>query len=66
VARKQWQTVAPALRQDKDDVLVLEGQPCRQAGVLILYVSMATTRSLQRARKEEQQAQAKAKQEVPA
>ena len=62
MARKQWHTVAPELRKDKDDVLILEGQPCQQAGALILYATHVTTRSLQRARKEQQQAQAQAQQ----
>jgi hypothetical protein len=66
IARKQWQTVAPALRQDPEDILVIEGQPCQQAGALVLYAGMVTTKNLQRARKEEQQAKAQAKAEVPA
>ena len=64
IARKLWHNVATALRQDKEDILVLEGQPCQQAGVLVLYATQVTTKNLQRARKEQQQAQAKA--EVPA
>ncbi len=56
IATKQWKKVADAL-QDPEDVLVVEGVPAFDAGhqSIAVYVTMATTKKLQAARRQQQQ-----------
>jgi PHAX RNA-binding domain-containing protein len=58
VAKKQWQTVAPALRRDPEDKLVLDGKPCVVEGQAYLFVTAVTTPGLSRAKRAAQQASA--------
>jgi hypothetical protein len=55
IAAKQWRRVAEAL-QDPEDVLVVEGVPAYDAQhqSIIVYVTMATTKKLQAARRQAQ------------
>jgi PHAX RNA-binding domain len=54
IARKQWSVVVPALRHDKEDKLVVEGQPCQLGAVLVVYATQVITQAQQRAKKEAQ------------
>ncbi len=58
IASKQWKKVAEAI-QDPEDLLILEGFPQldSQTGSIAVLVSNATTRNLQKAQKQAQQAQ---------
>ena len=54
IAERQWRAVTPALRQDKEDRLIVEGQPCQVDGNNILYATSVVTMGQQRAKKEAQ------------
>jgi hypothetical protein len=57
MARRHWAAVAPALKRDPEDILVIEGLPTLHPKFpqgVVVYASMVTTRALQRARKEAQ------------
>jgi hypothetical protein len=58
IASKQWKKVAEAI-QDPEDLLILEGFPQldSKTGSIAVFVSNATTRNLQKAQKQAQQAQ---------
>jgi hypothetical protein len=58
IASKQWKKVAEAI-QDPEDLLIVEGFPQleSQTGSIAVFVSNATTRNLQKAQKQAQQAQ---------
>ncbi len=55
IATKQWRRVAEAL-QDPEDVLVVEGVPtaAAQPPGIVVYVTMATTKKLEAARRQAQ------------
>jgi hypothetical protein len=61
IAAKQWQAVASALRRDKEDILVIEGQPSQVDATLVLYATQVVTKGQQRAKQARQRAASLAK-----
>jgi hypothetical protein len=58
MARKQWQGVSSALRADRDDKLVIEGQVGRYQGDLVVFATQVVTHAQQRTRRDAQRAAA--------
>ena len=54
IARPQWLRVAPALRRDREDILIIEGQPCQVETSLFLYATNVITKAQQRAKAAQQ------------
>jgi hypothetical protein len=50
IARPQWLRVASALRRDREDLLIIEGQPCQVETSLFLYATNVITKAQQRAK----------------
>jgi hypothetical protein len=55
IALKQWQKVADALK-DPEDVLIVEGYPAHDVGGISVYATNTTTKQLQQAQRQAQQA----------
>jgi PHAX RNA-binding domain len=54
IARPQWLRVASALRRDREDILIIEGQPCQVETALFLYATNVLTKAQQRAKAAQQ------------
>ena len=55
IALKQWQKVADAIK-DPEDVLIVEGYPAHDAAGISVYTTNTTTKQLQQAQRQAQQA----------